>query len=193
MIGGVLTWWRTGDRDSRPGFTGVYHALDMFLPWMVGRIGTIADADNLYNVAIVPDLVECTTHGIDYQPCVLPGRVGDRQRAHGDFMWRQFYKMGRAVVPSLHISMFNEYNEGNQTAKTAKTAESPAWIPTGSGLLALDKDGTCSSDYYLRLTGDGGRVLKGQIALTPTRPTPPVTGGGDKTPPTAPRLCMSSA
>ncbi|MCW2880549.1 MAG: coagulation factor 5/8 type domain protein, partial [Sphaerisporangium sp.] len=41
------------------------------------------------------------------------------------------------------------------------------------------EDGTaCSSDYYLRLTGDGGRMLKGQIALTPTRPTPPVVSGG---------------
>ncbi|MCW2880609.1 MAG: Fibronectin type protein, partial [Sphaerisporangium sp.] len=50
------------------------------------------------------------------------------------------------------------------------------------------EDGTaCSSDYYLRLTGDGGRMLKGQIALTPTRPTPPVvSGGGDKQPPSAP-------
>ena len=53
--------------------------------------------------------------------------------------------------------------------------------PTSSGLLALDEDGTaCSSDYYLRLTADGGRMLKGQIALTATRPTQPVlsSGGG---------------
>ncbi len=36
----------------------------------------------------------------------------------------------------------------------------------------LDEDGTpCSSDYGLRLTGDGGRMRKGQIGLTPTRPT----------------------
>ena len=47
------------------------------------------------------------------------------------------------------------------------------------GLLALDADGTaCSSDYYLRLTNDGGRMLKGQIALTATRPTPPVLSSG---------------
>ncbi|MGJ6968196.1 galactose-binding domain-containing protein, partial [Streptosporangium sp. G11] len=35
--------------------------------------------------------------------------------------------------------------------------------------------------YYLRLTGDGGRMLKGQIALTATRPTRPTIGGGDTT------------
>ncbi|MET8037778.1 discoidin domain-containing protein [Streptomyces sp. NPDC005345] len=184
VIGGVPTWWRTGDRDSRPGFSGVYHAFDMLSPWMVGRIGNISDADNFYNVATVPDLAECAAWGIDYQPCVLPGGVGDRQRAHGDFMWRQFYNMGRAGVASVYISMFDEYNEGNQIAKTA---ESQVWVPTGSGLLALDEDGTaCSSDYYLRLTGDGGRMLKGQIAVTAVRPTPPVTGSGDTVPPTAP-------
>ncbi|GJF30949.1 hypothetical protein KNE206_36490 [Kitasatospora sp. NE20-6] len=185
VIGGVPTWWRTGDRDSRPGFADVYHAFDMLSPWMVGRIGNAGDADNFYNVATVPDLAECTARGIDYQPCVLPGGVSGRQRAHGDFMWRQFWNMGRAGVPSVYISMFDEYNEGNQIAKTAETQ---AWVPAGSGFLALDEDGTaCSSDYYLRLTGDGGRMLKGQTALTPTRPTPPVIGGGgDTVPPTAP-------
>jgi hypothetical protein len=91
-------------------------------------------------------------------------------------MWRQFYNMVRAGVQGVYISMFDEFNEGNQIAKTA---ESQAWIPTGSGFLALDEDGTaCSSDYYLRLTGDGGRMLKGQLALTATRPTQPVVSGG---------------
>ncbi|SFF26490.1 hypothetical protein SAMN05216251_110194 [Actinacidiphila alni] len=174
VIGGVPTWWRTGDRDSRPGFGDVYRAFDMLSPWMVGRIGNVGDADNFYNVATVPDLAECAAHGIDYQPCVLPGAVSLRQRAHGDFMWRQFYNMKRAGVASVYISMFDEYNEGNQIAKTA---ESTAWLPADSGMLALDEDGTaCSSDYYLRLTGDGGRMLKGQIPLTPTRPTQPVIG-----------------
>ncbi|MEV6012196.1 discoidin domain-containing protein [Streptomyces sp. NPDC051976] len=176
VIGGVPTWWRTGDRDSRPGFSDVYHAFDMLSPWMVGRIGNVGDADNFYNVATVPDLAECAAHGIDYQPCVLPGAVTLRQRAHGDFMWRQFYNMVRAGVQGVYISMFDEFNEGNQIAKTA---ESQAWVPTDSGFLALDEDGTaCSSDYYLRLTGDGGRMLKGQLALTATRPTQPVVSGG---------------
>ena len=175
VIGGVPTWWRTGDRDSRPGFADVYHAFDMLSPWMVGRIGNVSDADNFHDVATLPDLAECATYGIDYQPCVLPGAVTLRQRAHGDFMWRQFYNHVRAGVKSVYISMFDEFNEGNQIAKTA---ESQAWVPTDSGFLALDEDGTaCSSDYYLRLTGDGGRMLKGQLALTATRPTQPVVGG----------------
>jgi hypothetical protein len=106
---------------------------------------------------------------------VLPGDLSQRQRAHGDFMWRQSYNMVRVGAQGIYISMFDEFNEGNQIAKTAETA---AFQPTNSGMLALDEDGTaCSADYYLRLTADGGRMLKHQIALTGTRPAPPVVGG----------------
>ncbi len=179
VIGGVPREWRTGVGGSRSGYLGVYHAFNAISPWMVGAIGTVADADWAYQNLTLPDLADCAANGIDYLPCVLPGDVSARQRVHGDFMWRQFYNMVRAGVQGIYISMYDEFNEGNQILKTA---ESPAWIPTDAGLLGLDEDGTaCSSDYYLRLTGDGGRMLKGQIALTPVRPTQPILGGGGPT------------
>jgi hypothetical protein len=175
VMGGVPREWRTGGAGTRTGYTDVYHALNMISPWMVGAIGSAADSDNAYNTYTVGDQADCAANGIDYQPCVLPGDLSGRQRAHGDFMWRQFYNMCRAGVAGIYISMFDEFNEGNQIVKTA---ESQAFVPTNSGLLGLDEDGTaCSSDYYLRLTGDGGRMLSGQLALTATRPTPPVVGG----------------
>ncbi|WP_329129135.1 discoidin domain-containing protein [Streptomyces sp. NBC_01476] len=185
VIGGVPREWRTGGAGTRTGYSDVYHAFNMISPWMVGAIGNSGDSDNAYATYTVGDQADCDAHGIDYQPCVLPGDVSGRQRAHGDFMWRQFYNMVRAGVQGIYISMFDEFNEGNQIAKTA---ESQAWTPTNSGFLALDEDGTaCSSDYYLRLTGDGGRMLKGQLALTATRPTQPmVSGGGDTSAPSAP-------
>ncbi|MEV8394298.1 MULTISPECIES: discoidin domain-containing protein [unclassified Streptomyces] len=179
VMGGVPTHWRSGNEDSRVGFLDVYHAFDMLSPWMVGRIGNIAGADNFYTNVNSPDQAHCDAHGIDYQPCVLPGDLQSGHRAHGDFMWRQFYNMCRLGVAGIYISMFDEFNEGNQIAKTA---ENSSQIPVGSGIRALDEDGTaCSSDYYLRLTGDGGRMLKGELALTPVRPTPP---GGTTPPPT---------
>ncbi|MFE1957784.1 discoidin domain-containing protein [Streptomyces sp. NPDC059479] len=180
VMGGVPTHWRSGNEDSRAGYLDVYHAFDMLSPWMVGRIGNIAGADNFYANVNTPDQAHCDAYGIDYQPCVLPGDLQSGHRAHGDFMWRQFYNMCRIGVAGIYISMFDEFNEGNQIAKTAENASQ---IPAGSGIRALDEDGTaCSSDYYLRLTGDGGRMLKGQLALTPVRPTP--TGGGTNPPPT---------
>src|SRR5258705_10880352 len=80
--------------------------------------------------------------------------------------------MGGVGARGIYIWMFDEYNEGTQIAKTAENA---SMTPAGSGLLSLDEDGTaCSSDYYLRITADGGRMLKGQLALPAVRPTPPV-------------------
>jgi hypothetical protein len=179
VIGGVPREWRTGTGGSRSGYLGVYHAFNMLSPWMVGAIGTAADSDNAYTTYTVPDEADCNANGVDYQPCVLPGDVSANQRVHGDFMWRQFYNMVRAGVQGIYISMFDEYGEGNQIAKTAATQ---AGVPAGSGLPSLDQDGTaCSSDYYLRLTNDGGRMLKGQIALTATRPTAPVITGSTTT------------
>jgi hypothetical protein len=180
VIGGVPTWWRQGINDSRAGFLDVYHAFHMLSPWMVGRAASPADLDSYYANANVGDYADCQAHGIDYQPCVLPGDLSSGHRRHGDYYWRSLYNMIRLGSQGLYVSMFDEFNEGNQIAKTAPTA---AFVPAGSGIRALDEDGTaCSSDYYLRITADGGRMLKGQLALTATRPTPPTVGGGNPGP-----------
>ncbi|GIM92886.1 galactose-binding domain-containing protein [Paractinoplanes toevensis] len=181
VIGGVPTYWREGKNDSRAGYLDVYHALNMISPWMVGRTGDLDGLDWFYTNVNTPDQADCNARGIDYQPCVLPGDLSAGHRRHGDFYWRSLYNMIRLGAQGLYVSMFDEFNEGNQIAKTAETAAS---VPAGTGIRALDEDGTpCSADYYLRLTTDGGRMLKGQIALTAVRPTlpligsPPPTGG----------------
>ncbi|QEC45765.1 glycoside hydrolase family 71/99-like protein [Pseudobacter ginsenosidimutans] len=169
VIGGVPTHWRSQNSDSRPGFIEVYKNFNMLSPWMVGRMSKIIDSDNFLVQTNAPDVTFCKANGIDYQPCIMPGDLQERQRVHGEFMWRQFYNMMRAGAQGFYISMFDEYNEGNQIAKTAETQ---AMVPAGSSFLTLDEDGTaCSSDYYMRLAGDGGRMLKKEIALTPAKPT----------------------
>jgi hypothetical protein len=167
IIAGVPREWRT-----QTAYTAVYHSLNMISPWLIGALSDVNGADFIYNNFFVPDIADCKTNGVDYQPCVLPGDLQLKQRVHGDLMWRMFYNTIRAGCQGIYISMFDEFNEGNQIAKTAETK---AQVPVGSNFLALDEDGTaCSSDYYLRITGDGGKMLKKQIALTATRPTKPV-------------------
>ncbi|GIF05427.1 discoidin domain-containing protein [Actinoplanes siamensis] len=181
VIGGVPTYWREGRNDSRAGFLDVYHAFHMISPWMVGRAGDLAGLDWFYTNVNTADQADCDAHGIDYQPCVLPGDLSAGHRRHGDFYWRSVYNMVRLGAQGLYVSMFDEYNEGNQIAKTAETAAS---VPAGAGIRALDEDGTfCSADYYLRITTDAGRMLKGQIPISAVRPTPPATA---TTPPPQP-------
>ncbi|BCY09565.1 discoidin domain-containing protein [Actinoplanes sp. L3-i22] len=181
VIGGVPTYWREGKNDSRAGYLDVYHALNMISPWMVGRTGDLAGLDWFYTNVNTADQADCNARGIDYQPCVLPGDLSAGHRRHGDFYWRSVYNMVRLGAQGLYVSMFDEFNEGNQIAKTAETAAS---VPAGTGIRALDEDGTfCSADYYLRITTDAGKMLKGQIGLTAVRPTSPTTG---TTPPPQP-------
>jgi hypothetical protein len=60
----------------------------------------------------------------------------------------------------------------------AGTITPPSAQPTNVSQRAVDEDGVaCSSGHYLRITGDGGRMIKGQLALTAVRPTKPVVGG----------------
>ena len=171
VIGGVPREWRTGVGGSRAGYLNVYHAFNMLSPWLIGAIGSISDADNIYTNFMVPDQADCTANGVDYQPCVLPGDLSMHQRLHGDLMWHIFYNATRTGCQSLYISMFDEFGEGNEIVATAETQ---ATVPSGTDIPALNEDGTaCSGDYYMRLTGDGTKMFKGQIALTSTRPTPP--------------------
>ena len=174
VIGGLGNDWRTADgsRWSQAGFLSVFDALDAISPWMVGVIGDNAGSDDNRKKYNEGDVTYLHGKGKHYQPCVMPGDLQEHQRHHGDYMWHQFYNMVQIGADGLYISMYDEYNEGNQIAKTAPTSAS---IPAGSSFVTLDEDGTkCSSDYYLRLTGDGGKMLKKQIALTPTRPTSPM-------------------
>jgi hypothetical protein len=174
VIGGLGNDWRTadGNRWSQAGFLSVFDTLDAITPWLVGAIGDNAASDANRAAYNEGDVAYLHARGKHYQPCVLPGDLQGRLRHHGDFMWHQFYNMIQIGSDGLYISMFDEYNEGNQIAKTAPTQ---ATVPAGSGFLALDEDGTaCSSDYYLRLTGDGGKMLKRQIPLSATRVTSPM-------------------
>ncbi len=47
---------------------------------MVGRIGKAADSDNFYATVNTPDIAYCKQNNIDYQPCILPGDLQQRQR-----------------------------------------------------------------------------------------------------------------
>lgn len=174
VIGGVGNDWRVADgtKWSKAGYGSVYEALSAISPWMVGVIGDDPSSNNNRTQYNEGDIAWCHERGIDYQPCVLPGDLQEGQRKHGDFMWHQFANMIEIGSDGLYISMYDEFNEGNQIAKTAATA---ADVPTGDKVFKhLSEDGTtCSSDYYLRLTGDGGKMLKGEIPFTWTRSTSP--------------------
>jgi len=177
VIGSCPGQWRTGTGDSKGDFINVYKAFNMISAWPVGR-----PVDANYAPWIEGDRDFCKANGIDYQPCAYPGTAfsNDKSQAlsprnlfprkHGDFMWAQFAAFKKAGVPSFYVAMFDEVNEATSIFKVAEDA---SMIPAGKYFLTLDADGThVSSDFYLRLTNDGAKMIKGQLAYTETEPTP---------------------
>jgi hypothetical protein len=182
VIGSVPGQWRTGTGDARADFGSVWPAFNMISAWAVGRV-----VDASYQPWVSGDLAYCNSHNMDYQPCAYPGtafynsngNTGSKnqfKRNHGDFMWSQFAVMKNAGAVSVYIAMFDELNEATSIFKCAEDA---SMIPSGKYFLTLDADGThVSSDFYLRETGDGGKMFKGLIPYTTTCPTPFTVSGG---------------
>lgn len=180
IIGGVPGNWRTGDSDSKPNYIDVYRAFDMIQPWSIGRFRTIPDAIN-YQSRMADDLADCNSRRVDYQPVVYPGFAWSNwmqppsppnviPRLHGDFMWQQFVNVRNLSITNVYVAMLDEYDEGTAIGKAA---ENVSMIPNNQYFLTLDADGVrVSSDFYLRLTKDGNRMIKGQIALQTSHPTP---------------------
>ena len=152
----------------------MYTSFNMISAWAVGR-----RVDQNYEPWIIGDFAFCKSHGIDYQPCAYPGtsffnsnhsKKNLIPRNHGEFMWSQFVTMRKAGVRSVYISMFDELNEATSIFKCAEDASG---IPAGEWFLPLDADGVhVSSDFYLRLTKDAARMIKGQTPLQRNCSTP---------------------
>ena len=165
VIGSIPGGWRTGNGDSKPNFTQAYKAFNMISAWAVGRI-----VDGSYADWINGDRDFCEANSIDYQPCTYPGtafhntngvisKKNEIPRNHGDFMWSQFTRIRQAGVTSIYIAMFDELNEATSIFKVA---EDTGMVPKDKYFLTLDADGVhLSSDFYLRLVKDGGKMLKG--------------------------------
>lgn len=180
VIGGVPTYWRTGNNDSKPGFQSVYDSLDMLSPWFVGRFGKngLSDVDAYKTNQWTPDFAYTQQRNITYQPVIWPGSAwsnmtggprNENPRLHGDFMWRQAYNMKSLGINTGYIAMFDEYDEGTAIAKIA---ENSSMIPTNQYFLTLDVDGVAvSSDFYLRLASDINKMFKGEIQPTVNHPT----------------------
>jgi hypothetical protein len=177
VIGGLPGGWREHNGFARADYDAVYAHLDMIMPWVVGGI---PDATWLGQ-----ELAYCTAHGIDYQADTYAGFSFNNSnsasprnqfpRNHGDFMWRQFADIRQVGVQSAYVSMFDEINEGTAIFKCA---EDQSMLPTNHWFLPLDADGVhVSSDFYLRLVNDGGRMMKGLIPYQGTHPTPHTLDG----------------
>jgi len=172
VIVGTPRDWRTQTLNL-PAF----NLANMITPWSVGTFSDQGGADN-YATVMQDDLTYLNARGQDYQPVCFPGFAWSNwnggnpnqiPRKHGDFMWRQFYNVRSKNITNAYVAMFDEYDEATAIAKAA---ENSSMIPTNQYFLTLDADGVkVSSDFYLRLTQDGAKMIKKEAALQENHPT----------------------
>jgi len=184
LIGGVPCNWRTLDGDSKTdrAWADVYRSFDVLSPWSVGRYADEAGADNFAKSRVAPDFNELSRLGIDYMPVVFPGfswrnlnngPLNQVPRRGGRFLWRQVYDAVSAKCTMLYCAMFDEVDEGTAIFKLVADKQD---LPTQcqDRLVYLNIDGEkLPSDWYLRVVDQGGKMLRGEIAVTSKLPITP--------------------
>ena len=172
---GVPTHWRELKNDALadPALHDVLKLADVVSPWTVGRYRDAAGVARHEEKFLRPDLAWCAQAKLDYLPVVFPGfswhnMKGDPldaiPRRKGEFLWSQFTAAKRAGAEMIYVAMFDEVDEGTAIFKCTND------VPIGGQSKFVTYE-SLPSDFYLRLTGAGGKMLRGEIPLTDKLPT----------------------
>lgn len=173
---GVPAFWREGIRDATddPLLHEIIALADIVSPWSIGRYQTPKQAHKHGEKVYQPDLVWCREKALDYLPVVFPGfswhnlhggEMDSIPRLGGEFLWAQLVAAKSAGCEMIYVAMFDEVDEGTAIFKCTNQ------VPVGDGVSFLDYKGL-PSDHYLRLTGLGGKMLRGEIPMSAAIPKP---------------------
>ena len=174
VMAGVPYGWRTLDRDAArdPSLHQTLELAGIISPWSVGRYGSPKDAERQITKVHAEDAEWCKAHGKNYLPVIFPGFSWKNMmtfrkkeatfnaipRLGGRFLWSQamdYIKLGSNM---LYVAMFDEMDEGTAIFKCADD------VPVGSNVFVTNEG--LPSDHYLWLTGEIGRVLRGEKPVT---------------------------
>lgn len=175
LVGGVEPSWRA---RGTPEFQAMLMRMSGLQPWSVGR--TLKDSATGYKIQNTTlwagDIEKCKANHVLFIPVFnagthiagpppIPPAVPIVPRRTGNYLWEQFVAASKTgVINSAFVAMFDEINEGTQIMKIDN--KPPVQFPF------LTYDGA-TNDYYLRLVGIGGKMLKNGIPITKTIPISP--------------------
>jgi len=163
---GVPSWWRELKRDALPDPTlhNVLKLADVISPWTPGRYRNPKEVAHHSETLWKPDIAWCRKRSMEYLPVVFPGfswhnmkpeaKFDQIPRLKGRFLWSQFVAAKDAGTTMVYVAMFDEVDEGTAIFKCASEP------PVGAHpFLAYEG---LPSDHYLWLTGEAGKLLRGQ-------------------------------
>jgi hypothetical protein len=170
--GGNWDWQSVPD----PKWRDCIHRFDAYAPWNVGnywkeRDGTAHASTQTWATG----KADCERHGVLWMPVVYPGFRWDnltRQRPgaseiprrKGRFLWEQFHELTKLGGDTVYVAMFDEVDEGTAIFKVTNSP------PTHGHFLGYEG---LPSDWYLRLAGEGIRMLRKQRPITAEIPIQP--------------------
>ena len=169
---GVPNYFRDLRADTIPDpyLHEIMAKADIIMPWMVGRFSeSLYGEMNRYGAQVKADQAWCADRKLDYVPCVYPGfswynlskghdPFDAIPRFKGRFYWGLMTAALQSGAKMIYVAMFDEMDEGTAIFKC--TSEPPANQPPAK---FLSYEGL-PADHYLWLTGQAGRILRGEIA-----------------------------
>jgi hypothetical protein len=172
LIGGCEWPWR---QEKNAAWGNVFRRFDVISPWNVGNCASGPAGLQARTDHWPGDLLEARQAGMLFLPVLFPGFSWDNlqrkrpgattiPRRRGEFYWEQFSTVARLRIDIVKVAMFDEVDEGTAIFKVSNTPPRPGHFVTYEGL---------PSDWYLRLTGAGGKLIRKERANTgriPIRP-----------------------
>lgn len=166
LIGGCEHTWR---KASDPEWARAFRRLDVISPWNVGNTMKIDGRTEANTKGWPDDIDEARRHNRTFMPVVYPGFSWDHlkqkpkgstkiDRRGGEFLWRQFLEAAHLNADCVKIAMFDEVDEGTAIFKVTNQPPKETHFVTFDGK---------PSDWYLRLAGEGTRLIRKERSAVP--------------------------
>jgi hypothetical protein len=175
---GIPSYWREGKADAWPDpeVRALIRQADIISPWSVGRYGRPTEVAGYAKKVWQPDLKAVTETKQGYLPVIFPGfswhnlsalrgkeaRLDQIPRLGGQLLWKQALEAKQAGAKMVYVAMFDEIDEGTAIMKCGGPR------PVGASPFVDLSD--VPTDHYLWLTGQIGRMFRGEVAATPELP-----------------------
>ncbi len=172
VVGGSQWHWRA-EKDAE--WARVFRRFDVISPWNVGNYEVVDGKRYAATGHWKDDLTEAKKAGMGFLPVIYPGfgwtnlkgknaAGASIPRLGGEFYWRQFATAADLGMDMAYVAMFDEVDEATAIFKVSNTPPTQAKFTTYDGRPA---------DWYLRLTGEGAKVLRGEQKAQATLPIQP--------------------
>ena len=177
LVGGGSWDWR---QYSDPEWQAYYKRFKVYCIWNIGHTNFKPQTQSHTQERMAAtyyweeDRETCRQNGTMWIPTVYPGFSWDNlmrknpgdtliSRRRGDFLWEQFVKLAEMKQTSVYVSMLDEFDEGTAILPISNVPPTQAHFVSGEGVRP---------DLYLKIVGEGAKMLRGEIPFSKTIPFP---------------------